>query len=59
MVDGGEGFGPEDFVGGAGGGDGAVVEEDQLVGEGGAEVDVVGGEDHRELLFAGELAEKF
>ena len=59
FVDRGEGFGPEDFVGGAGGGDGAVVQENQLVGEGGAEVDVVGGEKHRELLFLCELAEEF
>ena len=59
LVDGAEGFGPEDFIRSAGGGDGAVVEEDQLVGEGGAEVDVVGGENNRELLFSRELAEKF
>jgi len=54
-----EGFGPENFVGGSAGGDGAVVEKNQLIGEGRAEVDVVGGEDHGQLLLAGELAEEF
>ena len=52
-------FRPEDFVRRPGGGDGAVVEKNQLISEGRAEVDVVRGENYRELLFAGELAEKF
>jgi len=59
LVDGAEGFGPEDFIRSAGGGDGAVVQKNELVGEGGAEIDVVGGEDHGQLLLLRELAEKF
>lgn len=52
-------FRPENFIRRAGCGDGAVVEKDQVVGEGGAEIDVVGGEDGRDLLLFGELAEQF
>ena len=59
FVDGRQGFGPENAIGDTGGGDGAVVQQDELIGEGGAEVDVVRGEDDGELLLAGELAEEF
>ena len=47
----------EDGGGGALGGELAVVEEEEFVGEGGGEVEVVAGGEDREVLFAGKLAE--
>lgn len=58
VVDGGEDFRSEDVRGGAGGDEAAFVEEEEVVGEGGGEVEVVAGGEDGKVALAGEAAEE-
>src|SRR3954469_6526939 len=58
-IDAGEDVGAENVGGRAGGDDRTLVQQQQLVGEGGGEVQVVAGGEDGEVALAGEAAEQF